>query len=38
MYFEGARYDTNKDSLMDEEIGKLHEEIGCVHLLPTENY
>lgn len=38
MYFEGARYDCNKDTLIDEEVGRLHEEIGCIHLLPAENY
>ena len=38
LFFEGARYDTGRDSLMDEEPGKLNEPAPSILLLPVENH
>lgn len=38
VFFEGARYDTGKDTLVDEEPGKLNEPAPTILLLPVEGY
>lgn len=38
LFFEGARWDSNKDTLADEEPGKLNEAAPSILLLPVENY
>lgn len=38
LYFEGARWDSNRESLADEHPGKLNEPCPPILLLPVENY
>ena len=38
MHFEGAKYDTIRDTLIDEEKGKINEPAPSILLLPVENY
>jgi dynein heavy chain len=37
LFFEGARWDTNRDTLTDEEPGRLNEPCPVILLLPVEN-
>lgn len=38
LFFEGAKYDTGRDTLADEDSGKLNEPAPSIHLLPIENH